>query len=173
VNSPDDGDAPNRLPPLPKKEEGSEQIRSEGERSEHFSPSIPTNAVAAEDATATSDLSRDKLEADLLASEAKLLRLAGKEAGQRHVIRWIAVSTGLVVIAGMFGVLYHTLHMISWWPWLRPPSTFMIVIVAGPVASITTITVALFIGAFRKFEEKDAESAANGVSTGIGWFRGS
>lgn len=134
---------------------------------------VPQNTAGVEDPSGLSNSQREELELRLLTAEARLMEISAKEAGQRHRIRWIAVITGLIVILVMFSLLGHTLHRVHWWPMFRPSTAFMIVIVVGPVASITTITIALFIGAFRKFEDKDAEHAANGVSTGLNWFRGS
>lgn len=138
--------------------------------------SVPTNVLEAESGGASigsqGDADREILEARLLTAEAELRELTAKAAGQRHKIRWIAVSVGLLVIASMLGLLGHTLHVIKWWPIARPPSAFLIVIVAAPIASITTITIALFVGAFKKFEEKDAERAATGLAAGLNIFRG-
>lgn len=147
----------------------------EGARNDQTEKTAPVSqsATGAEDQSGLSNREREKLELRLLTAEASLMEISAKEAGQRHLIRWIAVLTGLVVIVVMFSLVGHALHRINWWPVFRPSTAFMIVIVVGPVASITTITIALFIGAFRKFEDKDTERAADGVTTGLNWFRGS
>ncbi|MGV6802129.1 MAG: hypothetical protein ACWA5L_09440 [bacterium] len=39
--------------------------------------------------------------------------------------------------------------------------------------SITAITIAFFVGAFRKFEDKDIEKMGNGVANAANMMRGS
>ncbi|THF81171.1 MAG: hypothetical protein E8G75_08160 [Sulfitobacter sp. SK025] len=46
---------------------------------------------------------REELEFELLEAEASLKRLAHRELGQRYIIKWVAVSTGVIVILGMSG----------------------------------------------------------------------
>lgn len=57
---------------------------------------------------------RDEWEFDLLKAEAARRRLAHREIGQRLVIKAVAVFTGLVVICGMAGFLWHLVHAVFW-----------------------------------------------------------
>lgn len=137
-----------------------------------MTPIIPPNAARIDAQAAPDDRARDQLELELLTLEAQLKGYAKKEASQRYIIKWVAVAIGILVILSMLTILGHALHRLHWWPLLRPSPAFMVVIVAAPVASITTITIAFFIGAFRKFDDKDADRAANGVATGLNVYRG-
>jgi len=115
---------------------------------------------------------REKLEFELLEAEAKLKRLANREIGQRFIIKWIAIVTGWLVILGMAALLVHFFHKAFWGSFLFVSPSFAVAMIVAPVASITAITVAIFVGAFRRFEDKDLERLGNSVSTGAGMFRG-
>lgn len=107
---------------------------------------------------------REELELEVLDLEAKLKRLAHKEIGQRYIIKWMAVITGGLVIAMMVGIMTHLFHSLFWGPIFISSPALAVAMIVAPVASITAITVALFIGAFRKFDEKDLETMGNGMA---------
>lgn len=135
---------------------------------------IPTNVAeidGGEDPTDDAP-SRTELEFELLEAERALSTLLHREINQRYRIKWIAVTTGVVVILGMAGALAHLVHMVFWGPFLFANAAFTVAMIVAPIVSITTITVALFVGAFRRFEDKDLESFGNGVNTGASIFRG-
>jgi hypothetical protein len=115
---------------------------------------------------------QEELEFELLEAEAELKKLANREIGQRFAIKWIAIATGLMVIIGMSALAMHFFHRAFGGLFLLVSPSFTIAMIVAPVASITAITVAIFIGAFRRFEDKDLEKLGNGVSTGAGFFRG-
>ncbi|SDW76940.1 hypothetical protein SAMN05444358_1011709 [Ruegeria halocynthiae] len=115
---------------------------------------------------------REELEYELLEAEAAISKLARREIGQRYAIKWIAVVSGVVVIVGMAAILWHLVHSAFWGPFLFASPAFSVAMVVAPITSITTITVALFVGAFRKFEEKDLETMGNGVSGAVGFMKG-
>ncbi|WP_273283207.1 hypothetical protein [Pseudooceanicola atlanticus] len=120
----------------------------------------------------TRDKRREELEFELLEAEAKLKQLAHREIGQRYVIKWVAVVSGVLVIIGMACALTHLVHKVFWGPFVFASPAFTVAMIVAPIASITTITVALFVGAFRRFEDKDLESFGNGVNAGASVFRG-
>lgn len=109
------------------------------------------------------------LELRLLRMEAENQDLKRREYGQRRAIRWIAVITGMIVIVGMGAVLTHLIHSTFWGPFHFASGAFAVSMI---VASITAITVALFVGAFRKFDEKDLETMGNGAAGVYNTFRG-
>ena len=101
-----------------------------------------------------------------LDAEVKLIEAKAGEYRQRFIVRWVTVAIGVIVVVAMFVVLIHLSHS-SIRGYLAPSSaSFMVAIVVAPILSITTVTVAMFVGAFRKFDEGDLEKAGNGV-TGI------
>ncbi|MBA98008.1 MAG: hypothetical protein COB29_09945 [Sulfitobacter sp.] len=115
---------------------------------------------------------REELEFELLEAEASLKRLAHRELGQRYIIKWVAVSTGVIVILGMSGALWHMVHSVIWGPFVFANAAFSVAMIVAPITSITAITVALFVGAFRKFEEKDLEVVGSGVAGAANFMRG-
>lgn len=115
---------------------------------------------------------REVLELEVLDLEAKLKSLAQKEIGQRYAIKWIAVVTGGLVILVMFAMMAHLFHQLFWGPFFVASPALAVAMIVAPVASITAITVALFIGAFRKFEERDFEHIGNGLVNGTAIVRG-
>lgn len=121
---------------------------------------------------ASQNVRREALEFDLLEAEASLKRLVHREIGQRYIIKWGAVLTGLVVIFGMAGILWHMVHSVFWGPFVFANAAFTVAMIVAPITSITAITVALFVGAFRKFEEKDLETLGNGFSGAANFVRG-
>jgi len=44
--------------------------------------------------------------------------------------------------------------------------------IVAPIASITAITVAPFVGAFRKFDDRDMETIGTGAASTFNMFRG-
>jgi hypothetical protein len=98
--------------------------------------------------------------------------LKRREYGQRRAIRWIAVATGIVVILGMAAILTHLVHSTFWGPFHFASGGFSVAMIVAPIASITAITVALFVGAFRKFEDNDIEAIGNGAAGAINMTRG-
>lgn len=115
---------------------------------------------------------REKLEFELLEAEASLKRMAHREFGQRYIVKWVAVSTGVVVILGMAVALWHMVHSVFWGPFVFANAAFTVAMIVAPITSITAITVALFVGAFRKFEEKDLEAMGSGVAGAANFMRG-
>lgn len=134
---------------------------------------IPTNAA---DLTPPSDPARraelERLEFELLETDRALRTLQKREAGQRYLLRWVASVTGIVVILGMAAALTHLVHSTFWGPFHLASGAFAVAMIVAPIASITAITVALFVGAFRKFDEKDFETMGNGAAGVYNTFRG-
>lgn len=114
---------------------------------------------------------REHLEFELLETDRALRNLLEREVGQRYWLRWIAVVTGVAVIAGMAYALAHLLHNTFIGPFHFASSAFSVAMIVAPIASITAITVALFVGAFRKFDDKDLEVVGNGTARALTMFR--
>lgn len=136
--------------------------------------SIPTNVAQVGDGDSPTDdaPSRKELEFELLEAERALSTLIHRELNQRYRIKWIAVWIGGLVIVGMALLLTHLVHNAFWGPFLFASPAFSVAMIVAPITSITAITVVFFIGAFRKFEEKDLETMGNGVSGAANWMRG-
>ena len=134
---------------------------------------IPENVPDLIFETSDTDHEHERLELEVLTLEARNKTLENREFSQRQIIRWIAVATGLTVIISMLFILGHDLHHLVWWgPILRGTTMFSVALIVAPTLAITTITIAQFIGAFKKFDDKDAEHAATGMSAGLNFLRG-
>lgn len=135
---------------------------------------IPQNAADVVPPTEDSRrVDRERLEFELLETDRALRSLQKRERGQSYWLRWIAVGTGCVVIASMATVLTHLFHSLFWGPFFFAGSALAVAMIVAPIASITAITVALFVGAFRKFDDKDLETVGNGAAGAYSAFRGS
>lgn len=129
-----------------------------------MSKEIPLNDPDLKDVDSPRNSGRERFEFELLETEVSLRKLLRREASQRYAIRWLAVAAGVSVIIGMAVFLCCIVSNVMWGSFVFTNSAFSVTVVAAPVLSITTITVAFFVGAFRKFEDKDIETMGNGVS---------
>lgn len=161
-------DVPGLTPEPAKQTTGTSKRR----RQQPIAP-IPSNAAdlaPPSERTRSEDLER--LEFELLETDRALRVLQKREAGQRYWLRWIAVFTGILVIAGMSAVLTHLVHRTFWGPFHFASGAFSVAMIVAPIASITAITVALFVGAFRKFDDRDMETIGTGAASTFNMFRG-
>lgn len=92
-----------------------------------------------------------------LNAEAKYRELLISEIKQRIDVRHWVIVIALFVIAFMGWVLSHAAHHYFWGPVILMPASVAVVMFLAPVASITTITVMLLIGAFRRFKDDDMD----------------
>ncbi len=89
-------------------------------------------------------------------------------------MRYAAFGISIVAMAFMGYVLGHGVHTYFWGPFVLVPQAVAIAMFIGPVASITTITIMLLIGAFRRFKDDDVDHvnvpslAAEAAKTGFG-----
>ena len=96
-----------------------------------------------------------------LRSEVSLRRLRQREIGQQLIVRWIAVITGAAVMLFMaFIFAYHLFYQ----PLLPIHADFSWVMIVVPATSLTVIATALLIAAFRRFEDKDLETARSATA---------
>ena len=105
---------------------------------------------------------RDALELDRLETELNHAKAVTHEIRASVVIKQIAVGVGIFVVLVLFAVLGFAIWM---------PSGFRIdnvavaiALIVAPITSITAIVIALFIGAFRKFNERDIQTAGRRIS---------
>ena len=130
---------------------------------------IPRNVAEVEGELASVS-SQDKTEFELLETERLLRKLQRREYGQRISLRWIAVATGLIVIVCMGLGLAHVMHSIGLYSYRPINASLYVALVVAPILSITSITVALFIGAFRRFEDRDLDTATDGAASAFKFF---
>jgi hypothetical protein len=92
-----------------------------------------------------------------LDEEVRFQRIVNRDRSQKFWLRWIAAGTGLVVILGMAGLVAHVMHHLTWWPVQTYSSSVLVALFVAPLLSITTVTIALFVGAFRRFRDDDLD----------------
>lgn len=106
-----------------------------------------------------SDL-EERVSSGEMSLEDQLRTLLIREAEQRIQIRQFVLIIGVVVLVLMAILGAHAMHKVMLGSLLTVPRSYAIALIIAPVASITTITVALLVGAFRRFKESDADSLA-------------
>lgn len=97
------------------------------------------------------------LEATELGADAEIRKSDLADRWQRRWIRWIAIAVGVLVIIGLSSLLYHLTHNVFNGTSGSLPASVLVAVFVAPIISITTITVFLFLGAFRRFKDNDLD----------------
>ena len=137
---------------------------------------MSNNNIPPIDPGLTTDIKRrnirlEELELQMLEAGFKEKALAHKENTQRYILKWVAAGSGITVIIAMGVLLTHLVHHVFVGPFTFANAAFTVAMIVAPVTSITAITVAIFVGAFRKFDDKDLEKIGSGISGTAGLFR--
>ena len=132
---------------------------------------IPPNAPDVATAGNETQIRREELEFQVLEFGAKIFALQHREQHQNYLIKWVAVVAGVVVILFMATIMMHMLHKIHWGPFQLASPAFSVAMIVAPIASITAITVALFIGAFKRFDAKDLDTVTSGAAGAFNTLR--
>lgn len=104
---------------------------------------------------------------DNLLAETGLVRWQAREVAQRVWVRiFVSVLAALVIVA-MFVAFYHILHHVFGFRYLMLNSGALIALVVAPIASISGVTIALLVGAFRGFKDVDAAAAGAAVAASV------
>ena len=103
-----------------------------------------------------------KLEAKLdereLSAEAKYRALLITEIRQRIIVRYAAVAVSCIVIVLMVVVALYAAHRYFWGHFILVPTAAVIAMFVAPIVAISTITIMLLIGAFRRFKDDDIDN---------------
>ena len=106
----------------------------------------------------------DKVDDDQVSLANQQRTLTIKELEQRIEQRQIALIPGVCVMVLMAVLAAHGMHKVLFEPrllgvkigaYLTVPSAYAIALIIAPIVSITTIGIALLIGTFRGFKDKD------------------
>lgn len=108
----------------------------------------------------------DRVSSKEMSLEDQLRTLQIRETEQRIQIRQLVLIIGVAVLVVMAILAAHSMHKVMWGHILTVPRSYAIALIVAPIASITTITVALLVGAFRRFRESDAD-AIPGLATEV------
>ncbi|NTG12687.1 hypothetical protein G6L05_02860 [Agrobacterium rhizogenes] len=115
-----------------------------------------------------------KIDAASLSSEALHRDLLISEVRQRIRVRYFAVGIALGGILFMAVAMAHAAHHYFWGPMVLIPPVVAIAMFVAPIVSITTITIMLLVGAFRRFKDDDMDNinvgslAAEAAKSAIG-----
>jgi hypothetical protein len=141
---------------------------SAGGQIPHDDPDIPTP-------NPTTDWreKRELAEYNQIVSETALNKSNAGEIRQRIWIRAFVVIMATAVVALMFCAFYHILHQIFGFRYMFMQTGAMIALVLAPVASISSITIALLFGVFRGYKDADAAAASAAVAASVTAAKGS
>jgi hypothetical protein len=106
---------------------------------------------------------RSDYEFRLLEADAKARENLNREADQRYRLRQIAVAVVILIILGMGGLLAHVAH---WLPNEPKSVGAAIALHIAPIASMTTLAIALLVAAFRGFKDGDEKAGASIATEG-------
>lgn len=100
----------------------------------------------------------EKLKLRALEVEAEYKELLISEIKQRLRIKRVVLIISISVMIFMGILLWHVYHYVWYWPFIAIISPYVIIAMfVVPIVSITTITVMLLIGAFRRFKDDDMD----------------
>lgn len=91
-------------------------------------------------------------------ADAELREQQIREIKTRIWMRWIVLAVSVIMIGFMGLIMAHQLHHIFAWKFLAVPRSFAIALVVAPSVSMTTVTVALLVGAFRNYKDSDDQN---------------
>jgi hypothetical protein len=100
------------------------------------------------------------IELRLLDAGAKSKENVNREADQRFNLRRLAVGMGVILIFGMGVMLYHVAHAVFTPHYFEKPSMYVVAALVAPILSMTTVSIALLVAAFRGFKGSDEADAA-------------
>ncbi|MVO18131.1 hypothetical protein [Parasedimentitalea huanghaiensis] len=100
----------------------------------------------------------DKVDAREASLEDQLRTLQIREAEQRIQIKQLVLVISVSVLVVMTYLILHAMHKVMMGPVLTVPRIYAMSLILAPVASITTITVALLVGSFRRFKPSDSDA---------------
>ncbi len=99
-----------------------------------------------------------KVDEAALSAEAQHRNLLISEVRQRIRVRYFTVAVGVIVIIFMGAAMAHAAHHYFWGPMVLIPPPVAIAMFVAPLVSITTITIMLLVGAFRRFKDDDMDN---------------
>ncbi|MEH3090750.1 MAG: hypothetical protein PGN20_01645 [Agrobacterium cavarae] len=115
-----------------------------------------------------------KIDEANLSGEARHRELLIQETQQRIRVRYWVVGISVAVLVFMAAILSHAAHHYFWGPIILMPPSVAIVMFVAPIVSVSTITIFLLFGAFRRFKDDDVGDinvpsiAAEGLKASLG-----
>jgi magnesium-transporting ATPase (P-type) len=96
-----------------------------------------------------------KIELESLSAEGQHRQLLRREIEQRIQIRFWTSILAVLMLCLMAFVLWYATHRYLGYPKSQKTPAIVIALYVAPIASMTTITVMLLIGAFRRFKDDE------------------
>lgn len=123
-------------------------------------PAAANNAVGGDGPFIESRLAalEQKMDEAALSAEAQHRDLLISEVKQRIRVRYFTVGIAVIAICFMAIALAYAAHHYFWGPFVLVPPAVAIAMFVSPLVSITTITIMLLIGAFRRFKDDDMDN---------------
>lgn len=109
----------------------------------------------------------EAIELRVLDADAKAKEKGNREADQRYWLRWLAVGAAALIIVGMSCLLAHVSHRLMTLKAFGSSTSYVIALYVAPIFSMTTLSIALLIAAFRGFKETDGTNATSAASDGV------
>ena len=100
-------------------------------------------------------------EQEILQNNHRYSKLKNRELNARIWIKWLAVILAIAVIGSMAAILYKEIYGCGQCE--NNNLNSMIALIVGPITSITAITVAFLIGAFRIPEDKKSDDMSQNI----------
>ena len=109
---------------------------------------------------------REELEYDRLETDVEILKSFKNEIDQRIIIKKRAMIVGITVMCLFFAVLACAIHSVNCMQseFMMKNVAVAIALIVAPIVSITAIAITFFIGAFRKFDDRDIRTAGLGLA---------
>ena len=102
----------------------------------------------------------------ILAAELESIGKLNREADQRYRLRLIAVRVAIVLVIFVGCVLLYSSYKILSPKHFEVPSSYIIATYVAPIASMTAITIALLVAAFRGFKDGDEKNTVSAMVEG-------
>jgi hypothetical protein len=104
------------------------------------------------------------IELRLLDANAKSKENLNREADQRLNLRRLPVGVGVVLMIGMGVMLWHVSHSVFSPSYFERPSMYIVAALVAPILSMTTVSIALLVAAFRRFKDSDEKNGATATA---------
>lgn len=99
-----------------------------------------------------------------LEAEAKAKEHINREADQRYWLRWLAVVACVSIIVGMGWMLSHVVHTLMTMKAFGAGSGYIIAVYVAPIVSMSGLSIALLVAAFRGFKDGDGDTGTKAIT---------
>lgn len=112
------------------------------------------------------DIQSSDPENERLDYDGELRKLANRDFSQRFWQKRVAVYVRIMAVILLFALLGLSAYNAIWMSpgYKIENAAVAIALIVAPIASITAVVIAFFIGAFRKFDDKEIRSMEGGIS---------